>query len=213
MGFNPRTPCGVRQALTDSWATDSWFQSTHSLRSATLPVVDQRRIKRVSIHALLAECDRKNRKGQCTARSFNPRTPCGVRRSPWWTKMKSSRFQSTHSLRSATLSPSGMRLGYVFQSTHSLRSATAKHVRFLPTVHVSIHALLAECDPSGSRTGQGKWCFNPRTPCGVRHILRASDSSGGCFNPRTPCGVRPRAPENVISREWFQSTHSLRSAT
>ena len=34
-----------------------WFQSTHSLRSATLRAVLRRKSQRVSIHALLAECD------------------------------------------------------------------------------------------------------------------------------------------------------------
>ena len=56
---------------------------------------------------------------------------------------------------------------------------------------VSIHALLAECD-SCVFQHQAKWVsFNPRTPCGVRHIIDAG-----------PNGFR-----------GFQSTHSLRSAT
>ncbi len=55
--FNPRTPCGVRPALEDLDMVHVWFQSTHSLRSAT-PTMPRDSLKVVvSIHALLAECD------------------------------------------------------------------------------------------------------------------------------------------------------------
>ena len=56
-GFNPRTPCGVRQA---------------ALNRLSL-------IFNVSIHALLAECDATGRESVMVSASFNPRTPCGVR--------------------------------------------------------------------------------------------------------------------------------------
>ena len=39
-------------------------------------------LERVSIHALLAECDVLHPPLLSDARSFNPRTPCGVRRQP-----------------------------------------------------------------------------------------------------------------------------------
>ena len=78
---------------------------------------------------------------------------------------------------------------------------------------VSIHALLAECDYTAFPVPASELCFNPRTPCGVRPALLSLQWGLSCFNPRTPCGVRPRASENVISGKWFQSTHSLRSAT
>ena len=78
-----------------------------------------------------------------------------------------------------------------FQSTHSLRSAT-EHPRDLPVPgSVSIHALLAECDRTWAKAPCGQTCFNPRTPCGVRHA----------------------GTEAVITCQPFQSTHSLRSAT
>ena len=101
--FNPRTPCGVRLRGCRAIKRMTLFQSTHSLRSAT----DNKTLKErktlcfnprtpcgvrlrtgkvetvmetVSIHALLAECDRKRR------------LPGG----------HVPVFQSTHSLRSAT---------------------------------------------------------------------------------------------------------------
>ena len=101
----------------------------------------------VSIHALLAECDR-------------------VRNWP-------------------------ARLVSQFQSTHSLRSATPHSTWEIVLHRVSIHALLAECDKTKTKRKEIKQCFNPRTPCGVRH--------------------EHEIHEHVSIQ--FQSTHSLRSAT
>ena len=123
--FNPRTPCGVRHdsEMTLSYFTlfqsthslrsatfgflwncncSTWFQSTHSLRSATNHQRGQPPRNSVSIHALLAECDHKRVHRSLYHLSFNPRTPCGVR--PVSNRFNSNpyRFQSTHSLRSAT---------------------------------------------------------------------------------------------------------------
>ena len=56
-GFNPRTPCGVRPFMKGRNGLPTLFQSTHSLRSATVQVPEMICEARVSIHALLAECD------------------------------------------------------------------------------------------------------------------------------------------------------------
>ena len=79
-------------------------------------------------------------------------------------------------------------------------------------------------------------CFNPRTPCGVRHaalevpapeiLVSIHAPRAGCdpwtsttttdtagFNPRTPCGVRPQKVENIACYFKFQSTHPVRGAT
>ena len=212
--FNPRTPCGVRPwdgsisfvALGVSihallaecdggfqrfGGAAGRFQSTHSLRSATaledleminvwvsihalLAECDQvfkggGNRPGVSIHALLAECDVYSRVPSPVPRSFNPRTPCGVRQAKTTKRKETIMFQSTHSLRSAT--------------------GLANHFRYLHPV--SIHALLAECDPPGVQTFWQSPCFNPRTPCGVRLAYSQITRTG----------------------ETFQSTHSLRSAT
>ncbi len=55
-----------------------------------------------------------------------------------------------------------------FQSTHSLRSATGVVIQWEAGIIVSIHALLAECDGQGEPKAGVAECFNPRTPCGVR---------------------------------------------
>ena len=213
--FNPRTPCGVRQTGGEITWTRCWFQSTHSLRSATgdcasyssvsssfnprtpcgvrlniesssdeeeeevsihalLAECDQWLLSRgytptVSIHALLAECDSNFlllfRRGS----GFNPRTPCGVRPIPRSFTPPAKRFQSTHSLRSATR--------YIEQRD-VLRN-------------VSIHALLAECDPHEAPSLWWK-------TVSIHALLAECD---GFASSLTHNG------------DMFQSTHSLRSAT
>ena len=112
-----RRPCGITAPVFA-------FQSTHSLRSATIMRVATFLFMRVSIHALLAECDKLSSSASAPINCFNPRTPCGVRRAV----------------------PSGQSSSMKFQSTHSLRSATLPAWRLSPKPPVSIHALLAECD-------------------------------------------------------------------
>ena len=151
-GFNPRTPCGVRPATKNNVDRRTEFQSTHSLRSAT---------------GIRPESTRYRR-------SFNPRTPCGVRLRPpalpstafpvsihallaecdkkdFFLLQFLKKFQSTHSLRSATVPERSVyHDNQKFQSTHSLRSATLFLVPNYQTHHVSIHALLAECDKNST---------------------------------------------------------------
>ena len=145
----------------------------------------------VSIHALLAECDCFGKQDKGQDAGFNPRTPCGVRPNPETIKPLKEKFQSTHSLRSATpcclyagtphrsfnpRTPCGVRLASsrknvaisTFQSTHSLRSATPCREKYRQQGMVSIHALLAECDAVYSLVPSPVPRFNPRTPCGVR---------------------------------------------
>ena len=58
---------------------------------------------KISIHAPLAGCDHKMLICAFGLCYFNPRTPCGVRRSPCRLRACSARtFQSTHPLRGAT---------------------------------------------------------------------------------------------------------------
>ena len=192
--FNPRTPCGVRQARrphendTTSISIHAplagcdtirilffreffQFQSTHPLRGATRALALNRALRRY----------------------FNPRTPCGVR-------------------------PADVRIAFQVHGI-SIHAPLAgcddlRRVRS-GRVHISIHAPLAGCDEPPRRARRRlKTDFNPRTPCGVRldigalyitddgfqstHPLRGATRTrwpdADCkrhFNPRTPCGVRP----------------------
>ena len=189
------------------------FQSTHSLRSATLVVLLFSIRDIVSIHALLAECDgqavrnipipvRFNPRTPCGVRqetaltlaitgSFNPRTPCGVRREKPLTPVAMNRFNPR--------TPCGVRRVTAVWS-------------ILPT-GVSIHALLAECDNVEAYAYildafQSTHSLRSATIC-----YRPAYLSPHSFNPRTPCGVRHIAPSFILRGPLFQSTHSLRSAT
>ncbi len=146
LSFNPRTPCGVRPDSHKITQAFNRFQSTHSLRSATARVKEALVYAKVSIHALLAECDWIALPLEDYQNGFNPRTPCGVRQDSEEQSCATLRFQSTHSLRSATPHTPLSRATSWFQSTHSLRSATFLGIQFPPIPTVSIHALLAECD-------------------------------------------------------------------
>ena len=141
------------------------------MRSATRYNPITGTLYRISIHALRAECD------VIIMRLYLP----------------STRFQSTHSVRSATLcqrplpplweyfnprTPCGVRLilslslvrKREFQSTHSVRSATYPAYNAQDYEHISIHALRAECDQINSYKDVAISNFNPRTPCGVRPL-------------------------------------------
>ena len=235
-GFNPRTPCGVRPTTKTGVSGWTGFQSTHSLRSATARQTNEKPAHEVSIHALLAECDINLNPpatmiivsihallAECDSgliskarpsQSFNPRTPCGVRPGNASTAYRTTQFQSTHSLRSATsLTPRLSRPSGCFNPR-------------------------TPCGVRPSRSGQLQRHagFNPRTPCGVRlthlknlkpctrfqstHSLRSATAALPAlpaqpdrFNPRTPCGVRPWLIFRIPVSTMFQSTHSLRSAT
>ena len=166
--FNPRTPCGVRRFRCWWRGQAVRFQSTHSLRSATKLKPLKKGNNYVSIHALLAECDFSGFVIQHQGYCFNPRTPCGVRRSGRPKYTDSGAFQSTHSLRSATRNGPYTCYYWQFQSTHSLRSATRKAT--YPRCHESFQSThsLRSATCHGGVVNLAYRGFNPRTPCGVR---------------------------------------------
>ena len=189
--FNPRTPCGVRLSPAEA----APFQPAISIHAplAGCDIFSQlvSPCSFIPIHAPLAGCDVSSVMPCNASMNFNPRTPCGVRRTHPRTARARNRFQSTHPLRGAT--------------------------RLIPPLFIqlfiSIHAPLAGCDRRKNDVQRPVVHFNPRTPCGVRpyqaarivftlsfqstHPLRGATQtpSRHCqtarnFNPRTPCGVR-----------------------
>ena len=179
-------------------------------------------IRRISIHALLAESDGK----------------------AWAFLDQLMKFQSTLSLRRATCPfHQGDRTPSLFQSTLSLRRATPasgrqmtpacyfnprspcgerpqQPVYSLTFIFISIHALLAESDICWPNTSPRRRNFNPRSPCGERRAMqktyallrifqstlslrratvgiRSAPAGTHNFNPRSPCG------ERLSSRSWF----------
>ena len=190
LSFNPRTPCGVRPAFGAPATVEDWFQSTHSLRSATpqsgkpkmtagfqsthslrsatmstfLPLLSPD----VSIHALLAECD-VSLWLELVADNVSIHALLAECDLPSITAPSISGSFNPRT-------PCGVRLAKstrplrmtAFQSTHSLRSATST----APTESIS---------PRFQST----------------HSLRSATG----YQPPTRGGKQ------------FQSTHSLRSAT
>ena len=80
-------------------------------------------------------------------------------------------------------------------------------------LEVSIHALLAECDPSPEVAPSEANCFNPRTPCGVRHDQPRLQELLYLFQSTHSLRSATRTRRHSLRNEQFQSTHSLRSAT
>ena len=170
-------------------------------------------------------------------RSFNPRTPHGVRLLAPSIAAMPLMFQSTHPTRGAT-SPPCRQCACVWcfnpRTPHGVRLARACR---LPVVEVvSIHAPHTGCDMISPSLSSIKAGFNPRTPHGVRPLVNSPLRIMFCFNPRTPHGVRQsssgtgksvtsvsiHAPhtgcdfkdaEECWQEMQFQSTHPTRGAT
>ena len=189
-------------------------------------------VQRVSIHALLAECDLYDTIVSYSASSFNPRTPCGVRPSVIFRTM-SLVTVSIHALlaecdfglMSIPMSsrgfnprtPCGVRHGSKcrasppngFQSTHSLRSATWRRCA---------DTILRKFQSTHSLRSATRWRTHRKFNVDVSiHALLAEcdqipvnrNRLAVCFNPRTPCGVRPYCPGGVAVVAKFVSIHAL----
>ena len=147
--FYPRSPCGERPIDGGIVARRLQFLSTLSLRRATAgqrdrmgraghfyprsPCGERHQVPqlypvllRISIHALLAESDKRPRIFSTICTNFYPRSPCGERPNR---RELLLRYQ-------------------VFLSTLSLRRATPLADGAQADTTISIHALLAESDHS-----------------------------------------------------------------
>ena len=167
--FYPRSPCGERLNKRCEFNGDNRFLSTLSLRRATVSVwcfcggafgflstlslrratadapQDGPQLGFLSTLSLRRATNLKNTASRCRG-YFYPRSPCGERRLSYFYIIKITQFLSTLSLRRATIPDREPAAGYL----------------------ISIHALLAESDPT-------RWAptcrisnFYPRSPCGER---------------------------------------------
>ena len=146
--FNPRSPWGER----------------------LLNLSQQGRNIGISIHALREESDKIWKWKKRIKYNFNPRSPWGERPRVGTLEKGVCRFQSTLSVRRATLS-------YILNLTsdsisiHALREESdVKYYDTMPSFGISIHALREESD----------FCAND-----------TSNSNSSNFNPRSPWGERP----------------------
>ena len=145
--FNSRTPGGVRLKHILNHIDKQWFQFTHPGRGATSQGGQSYTFSSVSIHAPREGCDSSAPCYGDEGRSFNSRTPGGVRPRPSAT---STRARSSFNSRT----PGGVRLDAVvkgveskaFQFTHPGRGATKDTPPPRQVEGVSIHAPREGCD-------------------------------------------------------------------
>ena len=102
LDFYPRSPCGERRQITQTYRAKLVFLSTLSLRRATNGHETTPCIVGISIHALLAESDSCTSIGRPKRLYFYPRSPCGERPKLLTISIFIHTFLSTLSLRRAT---------------------------------------------------------------------------------------------------------------
>ena len=146
------------------------FQSTLSVRRATVGIKWGYQMYIISIHALREESDTTLYKGG----------------NKFWISIHALREESDQ------LSTNIRHLSCGFQSTLSVRRATVMMSGKGCRVFISIHALREESDPTLFPKSKPAVDFNPRSPWGERHIpFLSCPLEQGNFNPRSPWGERP----------------------
>ena len=188
--FNPRAPCGARRRLFVT----------------ALILVD------VSIHAPRAGRDLPKHNVSLPHHVFQSTRP--VRGATLLEDVlpRHERFQSTRPVRGATVVTRRV-LVVIGVSIHAPRAGRDAGDWYLTctyavSIHapragrdgvlcarvgtfcVSIHAPRAGRDTTVDRTISPSGCFNPRAPCGARHVYARQWILQTCFNPRAPCGAR-----------------------
>ena len=127
---------------------DRLFQSTLSLRRATIGHCGAGVYPGISIHALLAESDAQNGTAEKAVKDFNPRSPCGERLYTFCQGVDRNDFNPRSPCGERPIPTNSGSLPFLFQSTLSLRRATRAGPRGNSVGAISIHALLAESDMS-----------------------------------------------------------------
>ena len=191
--FYPRSPCGERHVPRGCCVTIAVFLSTLSLRRATNVRQVFRNALNISIHALLAESDRRAT-GTAGSLAISIHALLAESDSGCLLTMDTPNiFLSTLSLRRATfcLVCFAITRQTRFLSTLSLRRAT------LPAVPVARRTYFYPRSPCGERLplpSQLVSCctnFYPRSPCGERRLSWRGRARESYFYPRSPCGERP----------------------
>ena len=201
MYFNPRSPCGERQARKDIATFAVLFQSTLPVRGATKSLDGVATLVEISIHAPRAGSDRKNHiavdrrnrfqstlpvRGatravccwQLSTCYFNPRSPCGERLNVI-DKIRVEQVISIHAPRAGSDAIGGVvaAIGLIFQSTLPVRGATDKYIRWWLSQQISIHAPRAGSDITICGTEASQRSFQSTLP------VRGA-TWGNCQRPR-----------------------------
>ena len=190
--FYPRSPCGERQAHPAACPMRQGFLSTLSLRRATDLIAKELALAAISIHALLAESDRRT--GSSWAAWFPFLSTLSLRRATRDSRSVSRWHAiSIHALLAESDGILGRRVRYrqQFLSTLSLRRAT----RLCCLGHVLLLFL-------------STLSLRRATSFYVQSSLHNSN-----FYPRSPCGERREWRTYQAGERKFLSTLSLRRAT
>ena len=171
--FNPRGPCGPRPSSPRIRAAGlPLFQSSRSLRTATARACILMALSPVfqSSRSLRTATVQKYLSTQYIS-NFNPRGPCGPRHQQTEQTRKPKEFQSSRSLRTATRD--GARPGRA-RRISILAVLADRDASFSVGSHsftISILAVLADRDHKRcGEHGHHHRYFNPRGPCGPRHL-------------------------------------------
>ena len=145
---------------------------------------------------------------------FNPRTPCGVRRSDCCFGRRAGLYFNPRTPCGVRRSkPSTASYAVLFQSTHPVWGATPFHVSGNIRLIISIHAPRVGCDIICVQAHLNFLIsiHAPRVGCDENPFETQEVSA--YFNPRTPCGVRPGLSFQSLAVSRFQSTHPVWGAT
>ena len=215
--FNPRAPCGARQAL------DFFFY----------------RFYHISIHAPLAGRDSAFALCAALRRSFQSTRPLRGATNASGLSLISSPFQSTRPLRGATYAVFALSMSSaIFQSTRPLRGATCQLRLFRqrqafqstrplrgatiqPKTNCRAPKRFQSTRPLRGATQYRRGGFVPVARFQSTRPLRGATTSAApspgrtaYFNPRAPCGARhPLCATKKGRFQAFQSTRPLRGAT
>ena len=213
-------------------------QSTRPAWGTTRQIGVDRRHCPVSIHAPRMGRDDPLHDGAAASPCFNPRAPHGARPTKTLRRCWGTPFQSTRPARGATATiAKPIKAYFPFQSTRLAWGATSSPMttcpfffRFQSTRPAWGATWRLGCAAPPVRS------FNPRAPCGARHIyilflailsvfqstrpvrgatwgVSGLRAGGAGFNPRAPCGARRAEVANVAPAIAFQSTRPVRGAT
>ena len=238
--FNPRSPCGERQAPEGRYGRTAEFQSALPLRGATRKPAHLQMVGvPISIRAPLAGSDlavhvahaddivfqsalplRGATRGVPGAgrpgQDFNPRSPCGERPAPC-PKVEADPVISIR----APLAGSDIRCKKILAMSNDFNPRSPcgerldEHKYTLRDVVISIRAPLAGSDAVLQSPNQGEWNFNPRSPCGERPQWGYTDAAAGAaFQSALPLrGATYFKVGNSAVYYEFQSALPLRGAT
>ena len=131
----------------------------------------------------------------------------------YWYRTNRAEFQSTHPVWGATPScPCIQPLHRI--SIHAPRVGC--DLPLSPQIQagqISIHAPRVGCDQANQVTFRELVDFNPRTPCGVRHVTVYDGFVRVKFQSTHPVWGATRIRRESVGRLQFQSTHPVWGAT